>query len=162
MKHMFIAILAITLFCAFANAQDVTNLYGAGVSYNSGASPAVAGTALYAHKIDALKDSTGSYAFTVVDALPVSVKPFTVNTSFGAGIAQKVFTIGKVPVFVPTSAGISYNGSNTGWAWTTGGMAVINLKGNWKLLPNVRIVKSSVSAGAGYQPVAGIAIGWGQ
>jgi len=159
--------LCLILFCAAAFAQStppapappLTNIYAAGVSFNNGGSPSVAGTGLYARL---LSDGTGTYAFTVVDAVPTNLKPFTVTTNFGAGIAQKVFTLGKVPIFVPTSAGISYNGSNTGWAWSTGALASIKIKNNWRIFPNVRIVKSSVSNGAGYQPIVGILFGWGQ
>ncbi|MCU1338857.1 MAG: hypothetical protein JWO19_4438 [Bryobacterales bacterium] len=136
-----------------------SNLYAAGVSFNSSASPRIAGTGLYARLIS---DGTGTYAFTVVDALPASIKPFTVTTNFGVGVAQKMFTVGSIPIFVPTSAGISYNGSNTGWAWSTGALASIKLKNNWRVLPNVRIVKSSVSNGAGYQPIVGVLFGWAE
>lgn len=136
----------------------LSNLYAAGVSYNNSGSPAIAGSALYAHLVDS---SSGTYAFTVVDALPNSLKPFTVTTNFSAGVAQKVFTLAKIPIFVPTAAGVSYTGSNTGWAWSTGGGGVISIKGNWKLIPTVRIAKSSVSGGTGYQPVVGLLVGWG-
>jgi hypothetical protein len=137
---------------------DVTNLYGAGLSYNVGGSPALAGTGLYARK---LTDSN-LYAFTAIDALPNTLKPFTVTTNIGAGVAQKVVTIGKVPVYIPTAAGISFNGTNTGWQWNTGALAAIKLKGNYFLLPTVRLVKSSVSNGSGYQPIVGVLFGWGQ
>lgn len=136
-----------------------SNVYAVGVSYNQGASPSIAGTGLYAHLIS---DGSGTYAFTVVDALPASVKPFTVNTNVGAGIAQKLFTVGKVPVLIPTAAGISFNGTNTGWSWSTGVLASIKVNGQLRIMPNVRVQKSSVSVGAGYQPIAGILIGWGQ
>jgi hypothetical protein len=136
-----------------------SNLYAAGVSFNSTASPRIAGTGLYARLIS---DSTGTYAFTVLDALPASISPFTVTTNMGVGVAQKLFTVGKVPIFVPTSAGISFNGTNTGWAWSTGAIASIRIKNNWRVLHNVRIVKSSVSNGAGYQPIVGVLFGWGQ
>lgn len=134
------------------------NVYAGGISYNNGASPSIAGTALYARL---LSDGSGTYAFTVVDALPVSVKPFTVNTNIGLGVAQKVVTIGKATVFVPTSAGISFNGTNTGWAWSTGALVSVPVKNNWRVFPNVRIVKSSVG-GDGYHPIAGVMVGWGQ
>jgi len=137
-------------------ASQLTNIYAAGVSYNNSGSPSIAGTGMYAHNI-----TGGTYAFTVVDALPSSFKPFTVTSSFGAGIAQKVFTVGKVPVYIPTAAGISYNGTNTGWAWSTGALASVKVKGNWRVFPNVRIVKSSVSNGAGYQPIVGVMFGYG-
>jgi hypothetical protein len=142
-----------------APTPPLSNIYAVGTSWSPGAQPAVAGTGLYAHIIS---DGTGTYAFTVVDALPISVKPFTVSTSIGAGIAQKVFTIGKVNFYIPTAAGISYSGTNTGWAWSTGGIAAIPLKNNVFLMPTVRVQKSSVSNGAGYQPIVGLLIGWGK
>lgn len=138
---------------------SITNLYAGGISYNNAGSPAIAGSALYAHLVN---DGSGTYAFTVVDALPTSVKPLTVTSNFSAGVAQKVLSLGNVPIFVPTAAGVSFSGSNTGWAWSTGGAAVITIKGNWKAIPTVRIAKSSVSGGTGYQPVIGIMFGWGQ
>jgi hypothetical protein len=137
----------------------LTNIYAAGISFNHSGSPGIAGTGLYARLIS---DGSGTYVFTVVDALPTTLKPFTVTSNFGAGVAQKVFAIGKIPIFVPTSAGISYNGTNTGWAWSTGTLASIRIKNNWRVFPNVRIVKSSVSNGTGYQPIVGLLFGWGQ
>lgn len=160
MKKSLIALVLLCSALSFAQTPaQLSNVYAAGISYNPGGSPSIAGTGLYAHLIN---DGSGTYAFTVVDALPISNKPFTVNTNFGAGIAQKIFTIGKVPVLIPTSAGISYNGTNTGWAWSTGGMLSIKIKDNWHVFPNVRVQKSSVSNGAGYTPVSGLLFGWGQ
>lgn len=136
------------------------NIYAAGISYNNAATPAVAGTALYTRLVD---DGSGTYAFTAVDVLPTSAKPFTVTTNVSAGVAQKVFSLGSVPIFVPTSAGVSFSGSNTGWAWSTGALAAIKLgNGNWRIFPMVRIAKSNVSNGSGVQPIVGILIGWGQ
>ena len=144
--------------------QLPANLYAAGASYNNAASPAVAGTALYARLLSA---DTGTYAFTAMDILPVSAKPFTVTTNIGAGIAQKVFTFNGINVFMPTSAGISITGTNTGWAWTGGILADYNIKKAGKatayhIMPNVRFPKSSVSGGAGYQLIGGILFGFGQ
>jgi len=137
----------------------LTNIYAGGISFNNSASPAIAGTGLYARL---LNDGSGTYAFTAVDGIPNTLKPLTVTTNFSAGVAQKVFTIGKIPIFVPTAAGVSFNGTNTGWAWSTGALASVKLKGNWRLFPTVRIAKSSVSNGTGYQPIVGILFGWGQ
>jgi hypothetical protein len=136
----------------------LSNIYAAGISYNNAGSPAIAGTGLYARLVN---DGSGTYVFTVVDALPTNLKPFTVTSNFGGGIAQRLFTIGKVPIFLPTSAGVSYNGTNTGWAWSTGALASVKLKGNWRIFPTVRIAKSSVSNGTGYQPIVGVLFGWG-
>ena len=142
-----------------APAAPPTNVYGFGVSFNQSGTPRVAGTGLYARLISS---SSGTYAFTVLDALPTSTKPFSVTTNVGAGIAQKLFSIGKVPIFAPTSAGISFTGSNTGWNWSTGALADIKVKGNWRVMPNVRLLKSSVNNGTGYQPIVGVLFGWGQ
>lgn len=136
---------------------DVQNLYAAGVSYSAGASPSLAGTALYAH----LLTDSGTYAFTAVDALPNTTQPFTVTTNIGAGIAQKVVTIGKYPVFMPTAAGISWNGPSTGWQWNGGALVAIPLKSNYYLMPSVRFLKSSVS-NSGYQPILGLLFAWGK
>lgn len=133
------------------------NIYAGGVSYNPGASPAIAGTGLYARQLIG-----GTYAFTVVDALPITIRPFTVNTNVGVGLAQRVATIGGIPIYVPTSAGISFNGANTGWSWSTGGLAWIRVKGNWAIAPHVRLLKSSVSNNAGYGVIVGMLVGWGK
>lgn len=140
-----------------ATSAPLTNIYAGGISYNGNGTPGIAGTGLYARSIN----GSGTYAFTVVDALPTSFRPFSVTSNFGAGVAQKVFSIGSIPIFVPSSAGISYNGTATGWAWSTGGMASIKLKGNWRVFPTVRVAKSSVSNGTGVQPIIGILIGYG-
>jgi hypothetical protein len=136
----------------------LTTVYGAGVSYSEGGSPSVAGTGLYAH----LLAGTSTYAFTVADILPNNTKPFTVSTNIAAGVAQKIATISGRDILIPTAAGISVSGGNTGWVWSTGAMVVFHLKNNWLLMPNVRIIKSSVGNGTGYQPVIGMMFGWGQ
>ena len=138
--------------------EPIQNLYAAGGSYNFNATPAVAGTALYAHYVA----SPGTYAFTVIDALPNNTKPFVVTSNIGVGLAQKMFAIGKVSLFMPTAAGISWTGTNTGWQWTGGATVTIPLKHNLYLMPTVRFLKSSISGGSGYQPVCGLLFGWGQ
>lgn len=159
MKNLAIALCVFALLGAAVAQDNPLNLYAAGVSFNQGASPQVAGTALYARRVN---DNSGTYVFSVFDALPANSHPFTVTTNVGAGIAQKLFSVGKVNFYAPTAAGVSFSGSNTGWQWNTGLAACIPVKGNWKILPNLRVVKSSVAGEAGYQPVAGILIGWGQ
>jgi hypothetical protein len=152
------ALLALLAVSAIAqNEPTHNNFAAAGVSYNQGATPSIAGTGLYARRIS----EAGTYAFTAVDALPTTLRPVTVTTQFSTGIAQRIVTMGKVEVYIPTSAGISYSGTNTGWAWTTGAMAVIPVGAVWRILPNVRMVKSSISAGEGYQLIGGVLFGWG-
>lgn len=140
------------------SAQSVQNFYAAGVSYNNAAQPAIAGTALYAHAVG----DSGTYAFSAIDAVPATLKPFTVTTNVGVGVAQKVVTLGSVPIYVPTAVGISWTGTNTGWEWNTGAMAVIHIKGSYTINPVIRVVKSSVSGGTGYQPIVGVLFGWGK
>ena len=139
------------------NAQN-TNLGGIGISYNPGGSPSIAGTGLYAKLINS---SSGTWAFTVIDALPTTLKPFSVTNNVGVGIGQKVVTINGIPIYVPTTAGISWTGTNTGWQGSTGGMAVVGIKGSLKLLPSIRLLKSSVNNNSGYQVIVGIGVGWG-
>lgn len=143
---------------AAAPGSGVQNLYGAGMSYSVNASPAIAGTAIYAHQVN----GSGTYAFTAIDAVPATLKPFAVTSNVGVGVAQKVATVGKIPIFMPTSAGISWSGTNTGWQWNGGAVAVIPLKSGYYLMPTVRFLKSSVSSGSGYQPIIGLLFGWGK
>ena len=166
----FLLSLAFTLaYMAGAQTATVTpsavqNLYGAGGSYSFNASPAVAGTAMYAHQIIAPTENYNgaTYAFTVVDALPNNTKPFTVNTNIGVGIAQKVAQFKGASFYMPTSAGISFNGSNTGWQWNGGLVAAIPVKDGYYIMPTVRFLKSSVGNGTGYQPILGVLFGWGK
>lgn len=141
-----------------ATSDSIQNLYAAGVSYNVNASPGIAGTGLYAR----LVAGSGTYAFTAVDALPTTVKPFSVTTNIGAGIAQKLTSIGKVDIYVPTAAGISWSGTNTGWQWNGGAIAAIPLKNAYYLMPTIRFLKSSVSGGSDYQPIIGVLFGLGK
>ena len=140
---------------------QIQNIYAAGGSYSVNAQPAAAGTALYAHNLNT-GAALPTFAFTVVDASPNTVKPFTVTTNVGAGIAQQLAAVGKLQVFLPTAAGISWSGSNTGWQWNGGALISIHLKGQYYLMPSVRFLKSSVSGGSGYQPIIGLLFAWGQ
>lgn len=159
-------LLMVLFLCTSAQAQSsssteaapIQNLYGAGVSYSVNATPAIAGTALYCRALNSGLD--GTYGCSMVDALPNTVKPFTVSTNIGAGIAQKAFTLGNVPVYVPTAAGISWSGGNTGWEWNGGAFASIHVKSRYYLMPSVRFLKSSVG-GSGYQPIIGLLLGRG-
>jgi hypothetical protein len=156
------ALLLCLLLPAIAHAQaaeqPLKNIYAAGGSYSVNGNPAIAGTALYAH----LLAGSGTYAFTAVDALPNTVKPFTVTSNVGMGIGQKVLTLGTVPVYMPTAAGVSWSGTHMGWQWNGGVLASIKLKDGYYLMPSVRFLKSSVSNGSGYQPIIGLLFGWGK
>jgi hypothetical protein len=150
-------LLAAFLFASFLAFSQDTQFAAAGISGQPGS---IAGTALYARALGA---SSGTFAFTVIDAVPASLKPFVVNTNTAVGISQKVFTLSigglSVPVFVPTAAGIAWSGSNSGWNWSIGGMAVIPIgRTNWRVAPTFRALKASVG-GSGYQPIIGVLVG---
>jgi hypothetical protein len=153
-----LAVVLIIIAATATSQTPIRNLYAAGVSYNLNAQPNVAGTALYSHYVA----GPGTYAFTVIDVLPTTVKPFTVTNNIGVGLAQSMFTIGRASLFIPTTAGISWNGTNTGWQWTGGAAVAIHLKDNFYLIPTARFLKSSVSGGSGYQPIFGLEFGWGK
>ena len=138
-------------------AQDVTNLYGAGVAYSVNASPSFSGSAFYARNIA----DSHSYAYTNVLAVPTSVKPFQVSTNIGVGIAQKFVTFGTTNVYCDTTAGPSWTGSNFGWQYNGSCFAPVHVKKSYYVIPLVGFLKSSVSNGSGYQPVIGIHFGWG-
>src|SRR5574337_159464 len=93
-------LLIISLFTSFITLGQITNngpsdFVGAGISYSPGATPPIAGSGLYAHR---LTDTNSTYAFTVIDALPTTLKPFIVTTQVAAGIAQKVYSNNKLVV----------------------------------------------------------------
>jgi len=158
MKLLTLLLLVCASVSLFAQVPDApSNVYAFGPSFNSSATAKVAGTALYARLLDS---NSGTYEFNVVDILPNNTRPFTVTTNVGVGVAQKLFAIGRVPVFVPASVNLSVSGSNTGWGWSGGALAAIRLKNEWHLYPNFRVVKSSVSNGTGYQPILGVLVGW--
>jgi hypothetical protein len=147
---------------------ESANLYGLGLSYNNASADSpVAGTLLYAHKLN----DSGTYGFTVVDALPASSvavsgkKVFnfsTVTTNVGIGVAQKIATIGKLPIYGIASSGFSWTGQNSGWNYSGGGMTHIRFKNSaWGLAPNIRFAKSNVS-GAGIQLIPGVMLTYNQ
>lgn len=160
MKTIFGFVLALT--CAGgALGQTATpaNIFGLGVSWNQSASAAasqqIAGTAMYARQ----QTTGGTYAFTVVDAVPTTYKPFTVNTNFGVGVAQRVFALNDWTVYGTTAAGPSWSGANTGWAWTGGGIATHPLKSKYWYGLSARVVRSSVNNNSGSQFIFGVMFG---
>lgn len=166
MFKLALALLVLFACAVVAPAQNVSNIYLAGGSYSEGASPAFAASLFYAHQVSP-DTAPGTYAFTSVDVLPNGTKPGTVTTNVAVGVAQRIATIAGVPIFAPTSAGISLNGTNAGWAWATGVGAPFKLKasadgGGWYVMPTIRVLKSSVSGGTGYQPIFGLQFGWGK
>src|SRR6516165_9379533 len=101
----FLKILVLSIILVPIASAQVNNLVAGGVSYNYNAQPSIAGTFMVAH----LTAGTGTYSFAVMDVLPNTTKPFTVTNNIGVGVAQKMFTIGSVNVYSPTTAGISWS-----------------------------------------------------
>ena len=162
--------------CAL-NAQTVApvttnNLYGFGSSYNNGASPSVAGTAFYGHKVADNTTSTTTtvtgttstsyptFAVSFVDILPIASKPFTVSTNVSAGVAQQLLRSGNFSLSILAAVGGSFTGTNSGWDWTSGAMGIYriqknNLPTHFGVWFGCRTLKSSVSNNAGYQIIPG-------
>ena len=159
------------LLAAFALGQTTppapvnpVNIWGVGASWNQGASSTLAqqfaGTAMYAR---AVADATGTYAYTVIDIVPTNVKPITVTTNVGAGVAQKMLSAGAWTIYATGAVGPSWNGGSAGWAWSAGGMAAHAIgKGTWYVAPMVRVISSNVSNQSGSQLIFSLGFGTAQ
>lgn len=154
----FLAVLAVLLCLAVPafSADAFSDVVGGGASFNQYSEPQISGNLIYAHKV-----SEGLYSFNLVDLTSKTAEPFTVTTSITTGLAQYVRTIGRARVYVVGTFGVSAGGEDVGSAFSSGGAAVIPLgsKG-WCLLPNVRVLKSSLTSE--FQAVYGLSFGWGQ
>jgi hypothetical protein len=145
-------------------AEPVRDLVAAGASWNQYTQPQVSGNLMYAHQV-----SGGTFSFSLVDITAKTVtdvgsdgKPvtrFATMTSVSTGLAQYLKSIGPARIYVVSTVGVSAGGESVGGTWTAGGAAVIPIgsKG-WCLMPNLRVLKSTVSE---FQGIFGIAIGWG-
>ena len=173
-----LTILILAAYTVAAQTTPFNNIYAFGVSYNNATTPSVDGTALYARLVAANTSSTTTalgtttssyptYAFTAIDILPVSIKPFEVSTDMSVGVAQRIFNFNNVNFFIPVSAGPAITGTNVGWNWTSGILADIPItKGgkptNWGILPNVRWLQTNVNGASVYQLTAGVMVRLGQ
>jgi hypothetical protein len=124
------------------------------MSWNPYSAPEITGNGLYAHKL-----TEGTYSFTLLDVTSKTIRPFVPLTTFTSGIAQHVRDFGPAKIFWVGTVGISYGGDNVGWTYTSGGAVVFGLGKGRSIMPNVRVLKSSVSA---FQCVAGVLFGWGK
>jgi hypothetical protein len=151
-------LVALFALCAVAWCQTA-DFVAAGASWNQGATPAVGGTGLYAHRL-----ADGTYYVSIVDILPTSYKPFLTQTNASSGIAQKVREIFGLSIYAIGSAGVVTTGVNTGWTWTAGGGAPIKLPGKagdagWFVMPTVRVINPNVSD---RRYIAGLMLSWGK
>ena len=123
-----------------------------------------AATGIYAHAT-----GTSTYAFTVMDVVPITGKsPASFTQNIGVGVAQKAFTLTfgsvQVPVFIPVATGFSWTGANSGWSWSGGALATIPIGKGFQIPVAVRFVKSSVNANSGlngYQFIFTLGPGFG-
>jgi hypothetical protein len=148
---------------ATAPATEPINLYAVGGSWNQSASGITAqqyaATAMYARA----QTAAGTYAFTAIDLVPTSMTPVTLTTQTSVGIAQRVLSVAGWNIYATAASGPSWTGTNTGWAWLAGGMASHAVgKGNWRVMPNVRAIKSSINNNSGVQLIIGVMVGFGQ
>jgi hypothetical protein len=105
--------------------------------------------------------ATGLYSFNLFDVVSKSSHPFTTAVIASTGLAQHVRDIGPVHLYLVGTIGVASGGTNTGWAWTSGGVAVIPLRGGFSLMPCIRVLNSGVLAqGQAPQFMVGLAIGW--
>jgi|ERR1039458_5724748 hypothetical protein len=155
-KRSFTMKLLALCFALSLHAQSIAppNTIAAGASYLTSGPSRLAGTGLLTF------GSSTTQAFAVLDAVPTTKAPITVTSNLGLGIAQRVFGIGRVSFWIPTAAGVSWTGKSVGWAWDSGALASIQTNSSWRIMPNVRFLKSSIS-NSNYQLIAGVLIGWG-
>jgi hypothetical protein len=138
---------------ATAPATEPINLYAVGGSWNQSASGITAqqyaATAMYARA----QTAAGTYAFTAIDLVPTSMTPVTLTTQTSVGIAQRVLSVAGWNIYATAASG----------AWLAGGMASHAVgKGNWRVMPNVRAIKSSINNNSGVQLIIGVMVGFGQ
>jgi len=158
LTNLFTMLFFLTLLCVPCMAQEkgYENFVAAGASWNQYASPQIAGSLLYAKRLGA-DDST--YSFNYVDLISKNTEQFSTATSITAGIAQKLLVLGKAKVYGTTGVGIMAGGENIGYSWTAGGAVAIPLGKGFQVLPNVRVIKSSLTD---FQAIYGLMIGWGK
>lgn len=143
-----------------APTSSLQNLYTVGVNASPGAGTPVDGSFMWAHN---LNDSTGTFGFTLVDIVPATLKPFTVVTNTSLGVAQKLATIAGKEIYGTAGAGLSMSGTATGYNYNFGAALPLRYKQtNWYIVPVVRVLKTNVPNGNGYQPIFGLHFGWGQ
>lgn len=149
-------ILTISLFIfpVMARADEAENFIAGGIAFNQYSVPQISGALLYAQRI-----GEGLYSYSLVDVVSKTVRPFVATTSITTGLAQHVRSIGKIRVYISGTGGVAAGGENLGFSWSAGGAAVVPLGGGWKLLPGVRVIKSSITD---FQGVYSLMIGWGK
>lgn len=127
-----------------------------GCNWNQTASPQISCGVSYAYTL-----SAGTYTFSAFDVTSTTIHPFTTAVMPTTGLAQHMRDIGPISVFILGSVGVLSGGTNTGLAWTAGGVAWVPIgsKG-FGLLPNLRVYNSAVTHRN--EIVVGVWLGWGK
>jgi hypothetical protein len=138
-----------------------TNIFGVGVSGNTGGNPYVAGGGDYWRLASA---TSNTYSVTFLDVLPVKGSSGIVTTNVSTGVAQHAFDLKVkglvIPIYPLASFGVAVANGNPSWNVTGGVAAYIPLKNSsWMLMPNVRYAKQG---NAGYTILPGIELSFGQ
>ena len=130
-----------------------------GLDWNQTTHPQVSGFLAYGQP---LAKASGTYSFTVLDIVSKTAHPFTTTIVTTTGLAQFTRNLGGASIYVLGTVGAASGGSNVGMAWTSGGLAWIPIsKGGFALMPNLRVISSSINQGKAFQLVAGIGLAWG-
>lgn len=137
------------------------DIYGAGAAFAPGTGQPYAATAFEAHNI-----SGNSYTFTDFILVPTKVTNSVTNPdgtvttktnivfskNIGVGVAQKLFDMGKYPLFTTGTAGPSWTGSDTTWQFQYGVTVPIRIKkSNFFIMPVVTGNSSPNGTQAMYQ-----------
>jgi hypothetical protein len=110
---------------------------------------------MYAHRLTA----TGrQWSFSSFDVIPLPTNPYITMTSITTGVAQEIGHLGKLVVVLPVAAGITTNGTNTGWGWTSALLLSYPIS-HWRIMPNIRVNNTSVGQHSSPQMTFGIMIG---
>lgn len=159
-----IAALSLSIVCraqtAPAAPAPLTDIYGAGAAYSTGATPGsvpVAANAFEAHLIPT-KDNTRTYSYTAFFLVPTqqttrtnadgstsSSSQTVFSKDIGVGAAVKAIDIGPYGIYATATGGPSWTGSDTSWQFNYGGTLPIRIrKSNYYVFPMV----AGVSGGA--------------
>ena len=159
-KYLGLLMLFVVLMVAPCMAQETNqgyeNFAAMGASWNQYASPGIAGSLLYAKR---LGDSDDTYSFSYVDLISKSQEQFSAATSITTGVAKKLLKFGKARVYGTTGVGLLAGGENIGYSWTAGGALAIPLGKGFQVLPNVRVIKSSLTD---FHAIYGLMLGFGK
>ncbi len=142
----------------------LTDIYGAGAAYSTGATPGsvpVAVNAFEAHLIPA-KDNTRTYSYTTLFLVPTKQTSTVTNADgtttttsltvfskdIGVGAAVKVLDIGPHGIYATATGGPSWTGTDTSWQFNYGATVPIRIKKtNYYLFPMVTGVSGGSAVG---------------